>query len=448
MIVTKVALPRRTFLRGVGATLALPLLDAMVPAFSPIVQTAANAPRRLGFFYIPNGAIMDSWTPPAVGAGFELTPILQPLAAHRNQFLVLTGLSQKAADSIGDGNGDHSRATPAWLSATHPRRTEGSDVMAGITADQLAAQTLGATTQLPSLEMSMDANYLVGNCENGYSCVYMNTVSWRTPTQPIPMENNPRVLFERMFGEGGSADARRAQLKKNRSLLDSVTDEIAGLQKTLGAGDRAKINEYVEAVRDIERRIQRAEQTDGSALPDNLERPVGIPETFEQHLELMFDLQVLAWQADMTRVITFMLGRELSQRTYTNIGISDPHHGLTHHAGDKEKIAKVIKINTYHASLFAKFLDKLKATADGDGSLLDHAMVLYGGGISDGNGHTHHNLPMLLAGGAGGSLKGGRHLKYNDAPMANLLVTMLDKAGVPVEKFGDSTGPIAELGQL
>jgi len=448
MIITKMALPRRTFLRGVGAALALPLLDAMVPAFAPIVQSAANAPRRLGFFYIPNGAIMDSWTPAALGAGFEFTPILQPLSAYRNNLLVLTGLSQKAADSIGDGNGDHSRATPAWLSAMHPRRTEGADVMAGITADQLAAQTLGAATQLPSLEMSMDANYLVGNCENGYSCVYMNTISWRTPTQPIPMENNPRVLFERMFGEGGTAEARRAQLAKNRSLLDSVTEEIAALQKSLGAGDRAKVNEYLEAVRDIERRIQRAEQADGSALPENLDRPVGIPENFEQHLALMFDLQVLAYQADMTRVITFMMGRELSQRTYPTIGISDPHHGLTHHAGDKEKIAKVIKINTYHASQFAKFLGKLQATPDGDGTLLDHSMILYGGGISDGNGHTHHNLPMLLAGGGGGALKGGRHLKYNDAPMANLLLTMMDKAGVPVEQFGDSSGKIDELGQI
>jgi hypothetical protein len=450
MIIRKLALPRRTILRGIGAAMALPFLDAMVPAFSTTVARAAGTPTRLGFFYIPNGAIMDSWTPAAVGTHFEFSPILQPLAPFKSQLLVLTGLSQKAADSIGDGNGDHSRATPAWLSAVHPKRTEGADVQGGVTADQLAARELGRSTQLASLELGMDANYLVGNCENGYSCVYMNTISWRTPTQPIPMENNPRIVFERMFGDGGSADARRSELRKNRSLLDSVTEEMARLQRTLGNGDRAKVNEYVEAVRDIERRIEQSEtQSTRTALPDTLDRPVGIPETFEQHLALMYDLQVLAYQADITRVISFVLGRELSQRTYPLIGIADPHHGLTHHAGDKAKIEKVVKINTYHAQLFGHFLEKMRATPDGDGSLLDHSMILYGGGISDGNGHTHHNLPLLLAGGGGGQIKGGRHLKYeNDTPMANLLVSMLDKAGVATERFGDSTGRLEHLSDI
>jgi hypothetical protein len=448
MILTKMALPRRTFLRGVGATLALPFLNAMVPAFSTAARAAAAAPKRLGFFYIPNGAIMEHWTPTAVGAGFEFPTILQPFAAYRDRLLILTGLDQKPAESMGDGNGDHSRAVPVWLSASRPKRTEGADVQAGTTVDQLAAATLGQATLLPSLEMGMDANYLVGNCENGYSCVYMNTISWRTPTQPLPMEQNPRVVFERMFGDGGSADARRSELRKNRSILDSVTAEMASLQRTLGAGDKLKVAEYVEAIRDIEKRIQKSEQLTGAELPENLTRPIGIPDRFEEHIKLMFDLQVLAFQADITRVISFLIGREISQRPYPEIGISEPHHGLTHHAGDREKIAKVIKINTYHAQLFASFLGKLKATPDGDGTLLDHSMLLYGGGISDGNGHTHRSLPLLLAGGGGGTLQSGRHLKYDDQPMANLLLSMLDKAGVPVERFGDSTGKLELLSDI
>jgi hypothetical protein len=275
----------------------------------------------------------------------------------------------------------------------------------------------------------------------------MNTISWRTPTQPIPMEQNPRVIFERMFGDGGSAEARRRDLRKNRSILDSVTDEMARLQRTLGAGDQAKVAEYAEAVRDVEQRILKSERMTAAELPE-LTRPVGIPDHFEEHMQLMFDLQVLAFQADITRVMSFLIGREISQRPYPAIGISEPHHGLTHHAGDREKIAKVIKINTYHAQLFASFLGKLKATPDGDGTLLDHSMILYGGGISDGNGHTHRNLPLVLAGGGGGTLKSGRHLKYDEAPMANLLISMLDKAGAPVERFGDSTGKLEHLSDI
>lgn len=443
MIITKKALHRRTFLRGVGATLALPLLDAMAPALSAAGKSTAPAARRLGFFYIPNGAVMDKWTPAAAGSDFQLSPILSPLAPLRNQITIFSGLGHRNADSFGDGNGDHSRASATWLTGVHPKRTEGADVRAGTTADQIAAKELGQYTQLASLELGMDANYLVGNCENGYSCVYMNTFSWRTPTTPNPTENNPRVVFERLFGDGGSAAQRLAQMRTDRSILDSVTEEINDLQRTLGPGDRSRVSEYVDAVRDIERRIQRAEEQSSKIALPVPERPVGIPESFEEHLGLMFDLQVLAYQADITRVISFMLGRELSQRTYPQTGISDAHHGLTHHQGNKEKIAKVVVINTYHMQMFARFLDKLKSTPDGDGSLLDHSMILYGGGISDGNLHSHSPLPAIVAGGTGIGLKGGRHLRYPDhTPMANLLLTMLDKVGVPTEKFGDSTGEL------
>jgi hypothetical protein len=441
MIVTRKSLERRTFLRGIGVTLALPFLDAMVPAFS---KAAASAPvRRLGFFYIPNGAIMDHWTPAAAGPAFEMTPILEPLSAHRDQLTILTGLGHHNADNFGDGNGDHSRATPTWLSGMHPKRTEGADVQAGTTADQVAAKELGKYTQLASLEMGMDANYLVGNCENGYSCVYMNTISWRTPTTPNPVENNPRVIFERMFGDGGTADQRMAQMRRDKSIIDSAASEIASLQKTLGPGDRSRVGEYVDAVRELERRIQRSEEQSAKIAVPLPDRPAGIPENYEEHLQMMFDLQTLAWQADITRVISFMMGRELSQRVYPAIGVTDAHHGLTHHQGNQEKIAKVIKINTYHMTMFARFLDKLKKTPDGEGSLLDHSMILYGGGISDGNLHNHSPLPALLAGGGAGQLKGGRHLRYPDhTPMSNLLLAMLDKSGVPVDQFGDSTGKL------
>jgi hypothetical protein len=439
MIVTRKSLERRTFLRGIGVTLALPFLDAMVPAFS---NAAASAPlRRLGFYYIPNGAIMDHWTPAADGAAFEMTPILEPLSAHRDQLTILTGLGHRNADNYGDGNGDHSRATPTWLSGMHPKRTEGADVQAGTTADQVAAKELGKYTQLASLEMGMDANYLVGNCENGYSCVYMNTISWRTPTTPNPVENNPRVIFERMFGDGGTTDQRLTQMRRDRSIIDSAASEIASLQKTLGPGDRSRVSEYVDAVRELERRIQRSEEQSAKIAVPLPDRPAGIPENYEEHLQMMFDLQTLAWQGDITRVISFMMGRELSQRVYPVIGVTDAHHGLTHHQGNQEKIAKVIKINTYHMKMFALFLDKLKKTPDGEGSLLDHSMILYGGGISDGNLHNHSPLPALLAGGGSGQLNGGRHLRYPDhTPMSNLLLALLDKSGVRVDQFGDSTG--------
>jgi hypothetical protein len=444
MIITKMALPRRTFLRGMGATLALPLLDAMVPALSAVAKTAANPVRRLGFFYIPNGANMERWTPAGEGGAFELSPILKPLEPFRDRLVVVSGLDQKQAENFGEGVGEHARASAVWLNGVRPKRTEGADVMAGTTADQLAAQAIGADTPLPSMELALEPSFMVGNCDNGYSCVYMNTLSWRTPTTPLPMENNPRLVFERMFGDGGTARQRRADLEKDRSILDSVTADMARLQKTLGAGDRTRLGEYVDGIREVERRIQRAEAMSGErALPEVLERPVGIPVTFDEHAKLMYDLQALAFQADITRVITFQIGREFSPRTFPNLGITDGHHTISHHQNNPERLDKYAKINTYHVELFAYFLDKLRQTPDGDGTLLDHALLLYGGGISDGDKHSHLDLPLMLVGGSDGRVKGGRHLKYaSGTPMNNLLLSVLDKVGVRTDQFGDATGKL------
>lgn len=444
MFVKKMALPRRTFLKGVGATLALPLLDAMVPALSALAKTPATPVRRLGFVYIPNGAIMEKWTPTAVGRDFELTPILKGMAPFKDQMVVLSGLEQANAYGLGDGSGDHSRAGAAWLSGVHPKHTEGADIQGGTTIDQIAATELGKQTQFASLELGLEVYDMVGMCENGYSCVYLNTVSWRTPTTPVFPEANPRVVFERLFGGGATPEERTARLREDRSILDSVGESMNRLQRALGAGDRARVTEYLEAVRDIERRIQKTEQQNTSAPLSLPARPVGVPESWEEHAKLMFDLQVAAYQADITRVISFMLGRELNGTVYPGSGVPDGHHNLTHHRYDPVKVAKVEKINTYHIDLFSSYyLEKLRTTPDGDGSLLDHMLILYGGGISDGNLHDHSRLPLLLVGGSGGHLEGGRHLKYPDpTPMSNLLVTMLDKAGIPLDKVGDSNGKL------
>ncbi len=446
MIIRKLAIPRRTFLRGAGATVALPLLDAMVPALSAQSTTAAAPVRRLGFVYIPNGAVMQQWTPAETGSGFALSPILQPLAPYKDQLTVVTGLAHGQAEPLGDGNGEHSRASATWLNGVHPKQTEGADVQAGMTADQIAAAGLGQDTPLPSLELAIDLDGLVGNCENGYSCVYLNTVAWRSATTPLPMENNPRVVFERLFGDGGTTEQRVAEMRRDRSILDSVTDDLAALEREVGGGDRARIDQYLDSVRALERRIQLSEaQSVTVELPD-LDRPVGIPGTYEDHVKLMFDLLALAYQADLTRVFTFMLGRELGGRTYPHLGVPDPHHGLSHHRNDPEKLDKLARINTYHMGLFAHFLENLQSTSDGDGSLLDHSMVMYGGGLGDSNDHAHFDLPELVVGGGGGRLRGGRHLRYpKDTPVNNLLVSMLDKAGLPAERFGDATGQIREL---
>ncbi len=441
MMITKMSLPRRTFLRGVGATLALPLLDAMVPAGTALARTAAKPSPRLGFIYIPNGANMAAWTPPGDGGSLELSRSLQPLANVRDQVVIPTGLDHRQAEAWGDGNGEHSRASAVWLNGVHPKRTEGADVRAGTTADQIAAATLGQETPLPSLELALENSFVVGNCDNGYSCVYTNTFSWRTPTTPLPMEHNPRVVFERLFGEGGTEDQRVARLQDDRSILDAVREDMARLDRSLGTADRSRVTQYLEAVREIERRISRAEAQTDATLPEVLERPVGIPESFDEHARLMFDLQALAFQADITRVFTFLIGREQTAQSFPEIGVPDPHHAMSHHQMDVERLEKYAMINTYQVSLLAGFLEKLAATPDGDGTLLDQSMILYGGGISDGDQHSHMDLPLILAGGGAGALQGGRHLKYEgETPMANLLVSMLDKAGVPVDDLGDSTG--------
>ena len=449
MMIRKLSLPRRTFLRGLGATVALPLLDAMVPALTAEARTAAAPVRRLGFIYIPNGAVMQEWTPAETGPGFALSRILQPLEPYRNQLTVVSGLAHGQAEPLGDGNGEHSRASSTWLNGVHPKQTEGSDVRAGTTADQLAAEHIGRDTPLPSLELAIDLDGLVGNCENGYSCVYLNTVAWRSPTTPLPMENNPRVVFERLFGDGGTTEQRVAEMRRDRSILDSVTDDLANLERSIGAGDRARLDQYLDSIRALEQRITLSEAQSADAELPALARPVGIPDSFEDHVRLMYDLVSLAWQADITRVFTFMLGRELGGRTYPHLGVPDPHHGLSHHRNDPEKLDKLARINTYHVGLFTHLLESLRKAPDGAGSVLDHSMVMYGGGLGDSNDHAHFDLPEIVVGGGAGRLKGGRHLLYpKDTPVNNLLVSMLDKVGVSAENFGDATGRIKELADI
>jgi Protein of unknown function (DUF1552) len=445
MMITKECLPRRTFLRGVGVALGLPLLDAMIPALATASELTVKPATRLSFVYVPNGIMMDKWTPAAEGAAFELTPILKPLAPFRDQLLVLSGLAHNEARALlGEAGGDHSRASASFLTGVHPPRTEGASLRVGISLDQIAAKELGKNTQLASLELGLDSSDTAGSCEPGYTCAYENTLAWRTPTTPLTAENDPRAVFERLFGDSESTDPkeRLARIQRNRSVLDSAMQAVAELVRGIGASDCTKLTEYLDAIRDVERRIQLAEEQASRKLP-MLERPVGIPATFEEHAKLMFDLQALAYQCDLTRVTTFMIGHEQTTRTYSEIGIPDAHHPLTHHGGDAAKIAKVIKINIYHAKMFAYFLEKLQSTPDGDGSLLDHCIIVYGGGLSDGNLHLHDNLPILLAGGGAGRIKGGRHLRYPaNTPMPNLYLTLLDKLGVPVESLGTGTGEL------
>jgi hypothetical protein len=442
MMITKMALPRRTFLRGVGATLALPFLDAMVPALS--LSARAASPQRLGFIYgSPNGIIQKAFVPTAVGAKFELSPILSPLAAVKDQLLVLSGLSHRQADSFGDGNGDHARGTAVWLSGVHAwdRRGGGGgdSVTLGTTVDQIAAEHLGRDTQLPSLELVLEKPTQIA-CDST-DCFFSNTISWRSPTTPNPMEPHPRIVFERLFGEGGTAAQRLALTRKTGSLLDSVIAEVSGLQKRLGAGDRTKLGEYLQSVREIEKRIQSSEANGAVSELTLPNRPTDIPDDFEEHAKLMFDLQVLAYQADITRVFSMLMAREGSPRTYPQIGVSEQHHPVSHHRDDPALIAKKQKIDTYHVQLLGYFLEKMQATPDGDGSLLDHSMILYGGGMGDGNLHEHSNLPTLVAGRLGGQLETGRHLAFPvNTPLANFFTTALDKVGVQIEKIGDSTG--------
>jgi len=440
MFITKKAMRRRTFLRGMGATMALPLLDAMVPAATPLAKTAANPVRRLGFVFMPMGCDITRWTPPGDKLD-TLSPILNSLALVKDQVTIITNLELQNAYP-----GSHATSNSSFLSCAKAKLTESTDYYLGTTVDQVAAKQIGQETQLPSLEMAMDLLQLVGQCDNGYACVYHNNLSWSSPTTPLPAEAHPRIVFESLFGEGGSMTDRQAALRKKASLLDWFNEDIARLNRKLGPADRAKVNHYLETVREVERRIQKAESdANENPLPD-LDRPVGVPASYADHARLMFDLQVLALQGDVTRVITFQLARETSNRTYPEIGVPDPHHPLTHHGNDPAKIERMSKVNQFHVSLFAEFLGKLKATPEGNGTLLDHSLYLYGSGIGNPNIHDHTNLPIIVAGGAAGGMKGGRHIKYDKPkPLANLHLTLLDKVGVHLDSFADSTGKMDDL---
>jgi uncharacterized protein DUF1552 len=435
--ITAKSLPRRTVLRGIGATLSLPFLESMVPAFAVRGSAAGKVPHRFQTFYVPNGMAMEYWSPKGEGAAFELSPVLQPLAEYRNQMLVLTGLKA-------NWNYIHAGASGSFLTGTTRGGRNEVEIIADVSMDQLLARQFAKETQLASLELAMDPPANAGACTGNLSCAYTHTISWRNATQPLPMEYNPRAVFEKLFGDTGTTDrqAREARLHQHKSILDSVTDKLAGLKRDLGPQDRGKIDEFTESLRDIERRIQKAEEQSELELP-SLDQPQGVPPSFEEHLELMLDLQLLALQSDLTRVISFMISKEQSARPYPQIGVPEAHHPLSHHGNQPELIERMSKINTYHVQLFAGYLKKLRETQDGDGTLLDHMTILYGSGISNSNAHSGDNLPLLLMGGGAGRLRGGQHLVYKDKPtMANLLVTLMDKLDVPVEKIGGSTGKL------
>jgi len=439
MFITKSSLPRRTFLHGMGVTLALPLLDAMVPAMSAMAQTAARPVRRLGFVYIPMGMNAAEWIPKGEGRITELSPSLASLTPFLDHVTVVTNLELRNAYTTGN----HASANCAFLSCAQAKRTEGTDYELGTTVDQVAAKVIGRDTAIPSLELGTDLIAQVGNCDNGFACAYQNNLSWSSPTTPLPTEADPRVVFERLFGDGGSPERRRTELRRSGSILDWMTAEMARLRRELGPGDRTRVTQYLDSVREVERRIQKAEQqsTDGHVL--DLERPATVPAVWEDHVKLMFDLQVLALQADVTRVITFQLARETSTRSYPHIGVPEPHHPISHHTNDPEKLAKLAKINAHHVSLFAYVIEKLRATPDGDGSLLDHSMYLLGSGMGNPDVHDHSNLPIVVAGGGAGTLRGGRHIRYmKQTPLANLHLTLLDKVGVHLDSFVDSSGKV------
>ncbi len=445
--VTKKTISRRTILRGAGTALALPLLDAMIPAFAPAATTTPV--KRFGVVYHPNGVIYDKWLPTGAGSNFELSPTLKGLEPFKDKLIVVTGLFSDPAEPYGDGGGDHSRACGSYLTGVHVKKSD-SIVENAVSMDQIAAKAFERDTQLSSLQMTADENSLLGSCDLGYSCAYSSTVSWLTPTLPLMAENNPRVLFERMFGSSDSTDARvrAARLKQDRSLIDSVNDRVGQLQRKLGTADNRKVNDYLAALRDVERRIQKAEEQSSKQLPD-VHQPAGIPDNFVDQVRLLYDLQLLAYQSDLTRVITFLYGREQTGRPYPQIGVPEPHHPLTHHQNDSVKMEKCTRIQRHHIELFAEYLEKLRNTPDGDGSLLDHVILLFGSGISNSDRHTHGPLPTFLVGGGAGTLKGGRHLIYPEhTPLTNLQLTLLNKLGVPAEKLGDSNGQFKELSEL
>jgi len=437
MIVTKKAIPRRTVLRGLGAALALPMLDSMTPALAATRQTAVN---RFGVVYVPNGMIMENYLPKAEGAAWEITPTLEALAPYRDQMLILSGLN--SLPSPGRPGGAHAKATTRFLTNVSPPTSE-TWLDAGISMDQILANEVGKQTQVASLELAIESGETAGACDTGFACPYTHTISWKSANTPLATQNNPRVVFERLFGDSGSTDAktRLTRLKQRRSVLDSVTEELARLKGTLPATDRTKITEYFDAVRDAEQRIQIAEQQNNRELPV-VGHPPGIPAGWEDHVRLMFDLETIAYQCDLTRVITMMIGHEHSGMTYPQIGVPDSHHPISHHQREPEKVAKVALINKYHVKMFSYFLEKLRNTPDGDGSLLDHTTMMYGAGIADSNAHASTNLPIMLFGGGAGNLKGGRHIKFKDTPLANLHLTLLDQFGVHWDKLGDSTGRV------
>ncbi len=445
MFVSKKSISRRTMLRGAGTVVALPLLDAMIPAFA-----AASAPvRRFGVVYHPNGVIYDQWLCTGEGTNFELSPTLKGLESFKDRVIVITGLFSDQAEALGDGGGDHSRACGSYLTGVHVKKSD-SNVENSVSMDQILAKKFESETQLSSLQMTADENSLLGSCDLGYSCAYSSTLSWLTPTLALMAENNPRVLFERMFGASDSTDAkvRTARLQQDHSLLDSVSDRVNELRRQLGSSDNRKMGDYLESLRDVERRIQKAEEQSSRQLPD-VAQPAGIPESFEEQVRLLYDLQLLAFQSDLTRVTTFMYGREQTGRPYPQIGVPEPHHPLTHHQNNPEKMDKCCKIQRYHIGLFAEYVEKLRKTPDGDGTLLDHVVLLFGSGISNSDRHTHGPLPTFLVGGGGGSLKGGRHLIYPEhTPLTNLQLTLLNMLGVPAEHLGDSTGEFKNLSGL
>ncbi len=441
MIITKKSLARRTFLRGAGAAVALPLLDAMVPAMTALAQTPATGVRRLGFVFVPMGCDHARWTPEGRGALGQLTQCLSPLEPVKNQLTVVTNMELQNSYP-----GTHDTSNSGYLSAAFAKHTESSDYFLGTTADQIAARKIGEDTQLRSLELSMDLNPLAGVCNNGYACVYQNSLSWSSPTTPLPSEAHPRIVFERLFGEGGSPEKRQAALARRASLLDAFNDDIARLKGEVGAADKARVDNYLDSIREVERQIELAEA--GAArnpMPD-LDRPVGVPDSFADHARLLYDLQILAFQGDITRVVSFQFTRELTNRTYPEIGVPDPHHPTSHHGNDPEKVLKIAKIGTFHVSLFSEFLQKLQATPEGNGTLLDNTVYLYGSGMGNPSLHDHVNLPILVTGGNATGIRGGRHIRYDEGtPLANLHLTLLDRVGVKLDQFGDSNGRVEDL---
>ena len=444
MIISKKHLNRRQLLKGAGVAVSLPLLDAMLPALTAQAQTAANITPRLGFVYVPHGAIMRDFTPDATGTDWEFKTILKPLEPYRNKLNIISGLGHTAADT----SAVHSLSPCTWLSGVRPKPTLGSDALAGVTADQFAAQVIGQDTPLPSLELATeDHSGLIGACDRDYGCIYMNTLSWRSPTTPNPMEINPRKVFERLFGQGGTIEQRLARQREDRSILDAIVQQTNMLNTKLGHSDQQKVTDYLESIREIERRLQQAEaQIANNADLVIPEAPAGIPFVYEEHLKMMFDLMVLAFQSNITRVSSFMLARETSNRTYPMVQVFEGHHATSHHQNDNEKMARNTRIQTWHVGQFRYFVDKLASIREGDGTLLDNVILLYGSNMSNSNAHDHYPLPAVLVGGGAGTLKGGMHVRYDQrTPMTNLLVTMLNKAGVQTESIGDSTGAVSEI---